>query len=577
MEDVSARMQATATRAATALKVQDKVATKIRVEEEQEIKIADTTAVELKMKDNLFYQAFETRAAETTQEEKILALANALDPKQQTMEQLRENYRLFQEYYTFIQSEELDQVLANVSRLIAELQGRSKVEIAEILQSLRAMLDDVSVSRDLVEVMRRCRMDGTTVKELAEAYDRNEQIVAQLAKLEGAEHKNLADRLDAARNAVEIAEAEQKEKEGTFGHWAKGLVRKDTTYSDRVAAARGIADSLMTALVNTEDRIAQLKQQRKEEFEKEPLKILRSMDEADDNLSQRLVSAGQKGIKTIQGAQKSTLQLMQRAFFSESEVDKIARRVTEKRVTLSNLRSGLVIASKSTNEFKQDIEGKSQASEARLAAAKAPDIGDVDVLAAARLEDVSLRLKGQASDVIDYQGKLNDTINEITGTVAKNLEREQETDRNRAIVQGTKKSISMLGRDTLNTVAGNLEGVLHNLVADQTDEVQNTIIAFGQSAESMKDGMLQGQMGREREMHQKDMTLIDDSIRRLQSTTSLIAEALDKSVDEGLARAEKQRELEDAAKGLDVATTTFRTVVGNMSDSTVRGRSAGKA
>jgi hypothetical protein len=157
-------------------------------------------------------------------------------------------------------------------------------------------------------------------------------------------------------------------------------------------------------------------------------------------------------------------------------------------------------------------------------------------------------------------------------TLSKNIERQGETDRQKGIVQGTKKSITVLGRDTLNTVAGNLEGVLHNLVADQTDETQQAIVAFSRAAEDVKRGSLESMMTREREMHDKDMSLLDDTIKRLNASSEMIVRTLETSVDEGISRADKQRELAAAAAQLEHATTTMRTVVGRMSNESVQDR-----
>jgi predicted metal-dependent hydrolase len=76
-------------------------------------------------------------------------------------------------------------------------------------------------------------------------------------------------------------------------------------------------------------------------------------------------------------------------------------------------------------------------------------------------------------------------------------------------------------------------------------------------------------MTRQAEMHGKDMEFLDDTIKRLNASQELIARTLETSVDEGIARAEKQRELTAAAAALEQATTTMRTVVGKMSNEAV--------
>ena len=85
---------------AIATKAQEKVTPKaeVRVEQQEEVQVADRTAIELKIKDNLFYQMLTD--TQTTQEDKISQIADALDPRKQTMEKRRETFKVFQEYYT---------------------------------------------------------------------------------------------------------------------------------------------------------------------------------------------------------------------------------------------------------------------------------------------------------------------------------------------------------------------------------------------------------------------------------------------------------------------------------------------
>jgi hypothetical protein len=551
---------------ATAAKTQVKATPKVEAKQEDEIQVADRTAVELKITENLFYKALTD--TQTTQEEKISQIANALDPKQQTMEQLHENYQLFQQYYTYLQSEELEEALENIRRLMKELQGNTKIEIAAILANLKGMLDDVGVSRDLVEVLRKARITGQTIKELSEAVDRNEQIIVQLSVLTGAK-KTAETEFEAAQRIVTERVNEREAEEKKTLNRVLSLFTNDTRLSDRVTTAEAASERKGHTLTEINNRIAELNAARRKDLEEGPLKILRSMDEVDDNLSQRLISSGNRGIATIQGAQKSVLQLMQRTLFSETEVDKIARRVADKQISLTVLKSGLTIASQSTNEHKEGLEQKSGETEAALAAAKAPESGVPSTMQIAKNETAAINIRSDIGEVIDYQSKLNDTITEMGVTLSKNIERQGETDRQRTIVQGTKKSITVLGRDTLNTVAGNLEGVLHNLTADQTDETQQAIVAFSRAAENVKHGSLESMMTRQAEMHGKDMEFLDDTIKRLNASQELIARTLETSVDEGIARAEKQRELTAAAAALEQATTTMRTVVGKMSNEAV--------
>jgi hypothetical protein len=220
---------------------------------------------------------------------------------------------------------------------------------------------------------------------------------------------------------------------------------------------------------------------------------------------------------------------------------------------------------------KQGLEARTAEAETALSLSRGPADGSTPgIIETANKETAVISLHATVGEVIEYQRKLNDTIIEMGITLARNDERLTETDGQRKIVQGTKKSIAILGRDTLNTVAGNLEGVLHNLVADQTDETQAAITEFSRAAEQIKQGTLTGMIERQGEMHNKEMALLDSTITRLNMSAEIIAKALEVSVDEGIERAAKQDELRSATVNLESATSTMRKVVGEMSNLSVK-------
>ncbi|WP_448956229.1 hypothetical protein [Labrys neptuniae] len=532
------------------------------------VDISEQTAASLDIAHNPFHQILAD--SETTQEEKIAAIGAALDAGKQPLEQLQHNFQLFQAYYTYIQSEEMDESLENVRRLIAQLQDNSKVEIANILRDLKGMLDDVAVSRQLIEVLRHSRITGETVKQMSDALARNEALLKDLAYL--AKKKAEADQSLAERKGLlDQRIAEKREAEARLSYRLMRLFKADTALNDRVLAAESLYSQQQRDLTEIADRIAGCQAQHRADLEEGPLRILRSIDDVDDNLTDRLISSGNRGIATIQGAQKAVLQLMGRAQFSESEVEKIAHRVADKQIGLTVLKSGLQEASSGTNAHKEGLEARTVAAETALGLSKAPVEGEAaSIIEIANKETAVISLHADVGEVIDYQNKLNDTIIEMGITLARNEERLTETDGQRKLVQGTKKSIAILGRDTLNTVAGNLEGVLHNLVADQTDETQAAITEFSRAAEQIKQGTLAGMIERQGEMHDKEMALLDATIGRLNASAEIIAKALEVSVDEGIERAAKQDELRSATASLEAATGTMRKVVGEMSNLTVK-------
>lgn len=568
------RLAATAARAnsATASQSQQVKAEEKKTVQQQveEVDISEKTAESLDIKNNPFYKTLSD--TQTTQDEKIAEISRALDASQQTSEQLQQNFQLFQQYYTYIQSEEMDESLENVRRLIAQLQDNSKVEIANILRDLKGMLDDVALSRQLIEVLRQSRVTGETVKQMSEAMDRNEALIKDLDYLTK-KKAEAAGALTDLKALLDQRIAEKNVEQAKLSNKIFGLFKADTSFNDKVLAAESLYNKQVRDAAEIDDRIASCNAQRRKDLEEGPLRILRSIDEVDDNLTDRLISSGNKGIATIQGAQKAVLQLMGRTQFSEAEVDKIARRVSDKQISLTVLKSGLQQASVNTNDFKEATEVKSAQAEMELSLIKAPSDGSTpSIIEIANKETAAISLRTTVGEVIDYQKKLNDTITEMGITLSRNDERQTETDSQRKIVQGTKKSIAILGRDTLNTVAGNLEGVLHNLVADQTDETQAAITEFSKAAEDIRKGTLQSMIARQGEMHDKDMSLLDSTISRLNESADIIAKALEVSVDEGIERAAKQEQLKVATANLENATTTMRKVVGDMSNLSVQGK-----
>src|ERR1700730_6414404 len=116
---------ATTTQAQTEIKETPKVATQQEQELEEAAKSREAFAA--KIKENPFYQAFEENS-QLTQEEQINLLANALDPKQHTKEELEKSYELAEEYFTHLQSDELQRILEGVTRNVQELKDQEKIE-----------------------------------------------------------------------------------------------------------------------------------------------------------------------------------------------------------------------------------------------------------------------------------------------------------------------------------------------------------------------------------------------------------------------------------------------------------------
>ena len=165
-------------------------------------------------------------------------IADAFDPKKQTMEKLRENYKAFQEYYSYIQSENLDAAVQGVERMIKDLEENKNIEVAKLLKALKGMLAEIGVSRELVEVMRVARTtydkegNSLTVEALTKALKRNDEIIADLAKLEK-DKEAAAAAVTAAQSAVDDRIKVRDQAEGSFGHKLFSIIKKDTTYSYR--------------------------------------------------------------------------------------------------------------------------------------------------------------------------------------------------------------------------------------------------------------------------------------------------------------------------------------------------------
>lgn len=555
--------RATATQVAQKAKV--RAAHQEEIEEAVEEKKAQATEADIK--NNPFYQIFNNTAL--SQEDQIAEMANALDPKLLPMDKINENYRLFQEFFNKVQEEDTRKILADVKDLIEQLKDSGKIETLKILTDLRAMLDDVNKSKELVEVLKQARLSGQTVKELITAIDRNDEVVKQLDALKT--QKELAEK--AAQTAKAIVDekiAERNAEEGKLSSRLFGLVRKDTTYSDRVTAAEKVAADKATAVTAIDKKIAQLSAERRTDLENGPLTILRSLDEVDDNLSQRIIASGENGIKTVEGALISAGKLMSRALFIESKVGRAAEQINAHQITLTVLQAALKQASKSTIEHKETLEAKQFGVDAALTEAKVPEDGNPDVFKIAKHETEATKLKASVGDVIDYQTRLGDTISEMDVAATAIIESISENDSQKKIVQGSKKSILMLGRDTMHTVSGDLRAVMHNLMADQTDETQKAIVEFARAAEGIKQGTLESMMARQKEMHEKDIALYDDTIKRLNQSTDLITQTLERAVDEGIDRAARQQELAAATAGLSEATTSMRRVASKMSEEGVR-------
>ncbi|MGB9152623.1 MAG: hypothetical protein WCD70_06000 [Alphaproteobacteria bacterium] len=561
-----------AAKAKEQVKATPKVAT--QTEEQEEVSVSQSAATQLHIKENQFYQI--VADTQTSQEDKMQQIADAFDPKKQTMEKLRENYKAFQEYYSYIQSENLDAAVQGVERMIKDLEENKNIEVAKLLKALKGMLAEIGVSRELVEVMRVARTtydkegNSLTVEALTKALKRNDEIIADLAKLEK-DKEAAAAAVTAAQSAVDDRIKVRDQAEGSFGHKLFSIIKKDTTYSDRVTAAETLKGQKEEVLAEVAAKIAALETERNKELEEKDgvLKILRSVDETGDNLSQRLIASGKHGIDTVRNGQKSVIELFHRVTNSEDAINDIGRRVADKQISLTVLQSGLMMASDKIDGFKQELEA--------TAAPAVQEAEGLSILEQGKRKTASIVLGTKLDDVVDFQGRFNSTISEMQLTLAGNIDRKTKTENGKKIIDGTRKSVTILGRDGLNKIAENMESVLNSLIADQNDEMQQVVVEFAKAAGEMERGTAESMKRRSEEMHSKDMSYLDDTIQKLHESERLVADTLEQAVTEGMERADRQKLLRTASEKLESATSTMRDITGQMSAASLPGRPADRA
>ena len=299
------------------------------------------------------------------------------------------------------------------------------------------------------------------------------------------------------------------------------------------------------------------------------LKILRSVDETGDNLSQRLIASGKHGIDTVRNGQKSVIELFHRVTNSEDAINDIGRRVADKQISLTVLQSGLMMASDKIDGFKQELEA--------TAAPAVQEAEGLSILEQGKRKTASIVLGTKLDDVVDFQGRFNSTISEMQLTLAGNIDRKTKTENGKKIIDGTRKSVTILGRDGLNKIAENMELVLNSLIADQNDEMQQVVVEFAKAAGEMERGTAESMKRRSEEMHSKDMSYLDDTIQKLHESERLVADTLEQAVTEGMERADRQKLLRTASEKLELATSTMRDITGQMSAASLPGRPADRA
>jgi hypothetical protein len=484
---------------------------------------------------------------------KLEAVVELLSVKADNYQDASKVFADFEAYFTYQQSQRTKVSEQNIQRLTADLEGSTKSTIENILTAFSTVNHGVGNIKQLLTVMEKARIDGTTVEVLTSAYRLNETLLKEIAAdrkiLE--EHRREETAAKAA-NAREIGDKTQRDD--------RFLNRLFDTFftDDRSVRSVELSDwrlQIIRQKIESSAKTIEMKEQKRNRaLEDGELAVLRTIDATEGGFTDQIVQTSRDSLALIRSTRASIEALLAANARSRAASADITNSIQDTAGGEAILKGALQVVAKGAHLDGQSLETDIE----RLAVEKTAAGGD-DAQAALITVNMDKASKN-AQEALSYEQTIKAKVVSFEMLASTHIQEEARAKQFAALVETHHELLVNLQQQALPITASALEmglqqgvalrdGLLAAGVHDATTKAQKI---FGENLDSATEA--QGRLETEK------LDQMRAAIAALGKAQLLISERTDKAIEHGLVSLELVETLRSSAEGFRTAMSDFQKV-----------------
>jgi hypothetical protein len=484
---------------------------------------------------------------------KLDAVVAFLTAKDDNYGQVQKNFAEFEAYFTYEQSKRTQVSEQNIQRLMDELEDGTKATIEHILTDFNVVNQGAGVIRQLLGVMEKARLEGTTVEILTEAFRLNENLLQEIAAL--------SKDLDDEKKQQSAAAQTHGRLEGISKQSETGLVNKlfrafssNASMSDSLYYSSYSLKLIDTKIEKVEHAISDKQGQRDKRLENGELTILRSVDATEGGFTDQILKTARDSLALIKGTRASIEKLLASNAQSRAASGGITATLNDSIGRETVLRGALRVVAKETHRQGEVLDAT--VDQLRRDKADAADDAARVTLVTVNLDKVSQTGKG----ALDYERVLEAKVVSFEMVASANVQAEARAQQFATLVEAHHELLSNLQQQALPVTASALEmglqqgvalrdGLLAACVRDATKKAQQI---FGSNLEGANDARTT--------LENENLGQMREAITALGKAQALIRARTDKAIEHGLASLELVGKVTESADGVRAAMSDFERV-----------------
>jgi hypothetical protein len=489
---------------------------------------------------------------------KLEAVVVFLTARENNYNDVQRNFAEFEAFFTDEQSKRTQVSEQHIQRLMAELEDGTKSTIEHILHDFNIVNAGAGNIKQLLRVMEKARVDGTTVEILTDAYRLNEKLLTELTSLK---ERVAADQeeevlVGKAHNRLQIRKSESEQ--GALNKFLNIFGNNEAIEYDLIGAIHRLS-SIKLKVQHTQRLIGEKEGQRNKKLEDGELVILRTVDATEGGFTDQILETAKDSLALIKGTRASIEKLIAANAKSRATSAEIAKSLSATTGRETILKGALQVVAKQTH-----LQGEKLGAEVEMLtqekAKAAGDEGEVTLITV-RLDKVSQANQG----ALEYERVLETKVVSFEMLASANVQAEARAQQFDTLVESHHELLSNLQQQALPVTASALEMGLQQgialrdglLAAGVRDATKKAEVIFGSNLEGATEAQIR--------IEAENLDQMRVAIAALDKAQTLITGRTDQAIEHGLASLELVEKVTASAEAVRAAMSDFQKVGALMS------------
>lgn len=484
---------------------------------------------------------------------KLEAVVDLLRVKEKDFQSGAKVFADFEAYFTYQQSQRTRVSEQNIRRLTADLEDGTKASIEKILTAFSTVNRGVGNIKQLLTVMEKARLDGTTVETLTTAYRMNEKLLQAIAADRVILQGRKEDEAVVTAEQVRATSEQLQHGEGLFNKLLETLFGDDgPTNSEELVTWR--LQTIREKIGLAQNSIELKEQQRNHKLEDGELTVLRTIDATEGGFTDQIVATAQDSLSMITSTRATIEALLAANARSRAASAEITNSLQDTTGSEAILKGALQVLAKETHLQGQNLGAEVE----KLSAERAATDGDD---AAAALITVDLDKAGKtAKDALSYEQTIKAKILAFEMLASTHMQTQARAQQFAALVDSHHELLVNLQQQAMPITASALEmglqqgvalrdGLLAAGVRDATTQAQKV---FGENLDNATEAQSR--------FETEKLDQMRAAIAALTRAQALISDRTDKAIEHGLMSLELIKNVRSSAEGIRTAMSDFQKV-----------------